>query len=195
MRFRVLVLAIIGLFQLTIGGSVITTFAQTGQWVNIVENSDLEGDDVSCFFARENAAGDETVLPATIVDGAGVDDSRGIVVKSVDDAPEDWNTELFIRLPQTLPVGTKCRLSFDYKANTETEVSMQCHGEPTKYIFWGFGSATFNTSWQHFNREYIISEEMSKDDIPMRTIAIELAKNRTATTFYFDNSTGAIKSR
>lgn len=162
-------------------------YAQTGTWVNIVKNSDLEGDDVSCFFARENAAGDETVLPATIVDGAGVDDSRGIVVKSVDDAPEDWNTELFIRLPQTLPVGTKCRLSFDYKANTETDVSMQCHGEPTEYIFWGFGSATFNTSWQHFNREYIISEEMSKDDIPMRTIAIELAKNRTATTFYFDN--------
>lgn len=187
MRFRVLVLAIIGLFQLTIGGSVITTFAQTGQWVNIVENSDLEGDDVSCFFTRENLAEDIELVPSTIVDGAGLDGSRGIVVHSVDDPSETWNTQFFIRLLQSLPAGTKYRFSFDYKASQEANVSMQTHEEPSIYIHWDFGSTIFTTSWQHYEADGIITEEMSKDDVQMRSVAFNLAEIATATTYYFDN--------
>ena len=187
MKFRVLILAIIGLLQFNTEGGVVSTFAQTGQWVNIVENSDLEGDDVSCFFTRENLDEDIELVPSTIVDGAGVDDSRGIVVHSVDNPSETWNTQFFVRLTQSLPAGTKYRFSFDYKASQETNASMQSHEEPSVYIHWDFGSTIFTTSWQHYKTDGIITEEMSKDEVQMRTVAFNLAEIATATTYYFDN--------
>ena len=154
---------------------------------NLVINGNLEGNDVSCFYARENVDVIDEIVPATIVNGVGKDESCGIIVHSVDNPQEIWTSQFFVRLPQTLPAGTKYRFSFDYKASQDAEVSMQSHKEPSEYIHWDFGSMSFTTSWQHYESEGIITEEQSPNDNHMRTIAFNLSHISTATTYYFDN--------
>ena len=161
-------------------------FGEIVGMTNIIANSDLEGDDVSCFYIRENMDVVDEIIPATIVDGVGKDGSRGIVVQSVDNPQEAWNTQFFIRLPQSLPAGTKYRLMFDYKASQDAQVTMESHKEPSEFIS-GFGSTTFNTSWQHYESEGTITEVQSPNDNQMRTIGFTLAYTNTATTYYFDN--------
>ena len=160
-------------------------------WKNIILNSDLEGDDVSCFFKTENLAEDDEAIPATISDGAGIDNSRGLMIQSVDDATESWNTQFFVRLPQALPAGTKYRMSFDYKASQDAYVKMEVHGEPHEYLDWsfdwGYGDMNCTSSWQHFECEGIVTEQMSHEDNMMRSIAFDLANEPSATLYYFDN--------
>ena len=154
---------------------------------NIVRNSDLEGDDVSCFYSKENGAENGTIEPATIVDGAGKDGSRGIVIHSTDNPPQPYNTQFFVRLPQSLPAGTRYRFSFDYKASQDAYVTMESQAEPGDYIWYDFGNATFTPSWQHYEKVGILSDVESTDEKKMRTIAFNLANIGSATTYYFDN--------
>ena len=157
------------------------------EMVNIVNNGDLEGTDVSCFYSRVNYTEDQTVLPATIVDGAGINGSRGIVITSIDNPSETYDTQFFLRLQQPLPAGTKYRLAFDYKASQEASVNMEAHEEPSEYIEYGFDHMTFNTTWQHYERVGEITEGQSPADHLMRTIAFDLSNIETATTYYLDN--------
>ena len=157
------------------------------QWTSLVLNGDLEGNDVSCFYSREDAAKNDKIVPATIVDGAGKNNSRGIVIHSTDNPPENWNTQFFIRLTKSLPAGTKYRISLDYKASQNADVPMECHAEPSDYIHWDFGSLTFTKSWKHYEIEGTITAEQSTAEKKMHTIAFNLANIATATTYYFDN--------
>lgn len=156
-------------------------------WTSLVLNGDLEGNDVSCFYSREDAAKNDKIVSATIVDGAGKNDSRGIVIHSTDNPPENWNTQFFIRLSRSLPAGTKYRMSLDYKASQNADVPMESHAEPSDFIQWDFGSLTFTKSWKHYEKEGTITEEQSTSEKKMRTIAFDLANIATATTYYFDN--------
>ena len=187
-----------GTYPITISGGEATnyhliygqgtlTIKDMGTWNDLVLNSDLEGNDVSCFYKRENYAESETIVSATIGSHSGKGSSRGIAVKSVDNAGDTWNTQFFVRLLQTIPAGTKYRLSFDYKANNEAYVLMEIHAEPGEYIYYDFDHMTFTPSWQHYESEGTITEEMSPDENKMRTIAFDLAYEKTATTYYFDN--------
>ena len=154
---------------------------------HLVLNGDLEGDDVSCFYVRENYVENQDILHATIVNGVGKDGSRGFVVQSVDNPEEAWTSQFFVRLTQELPVGTKYRFSFDYKANQDADTHMECHHEPSEFIYGWFGGTSFTTSWQHYESEGTITEEQSPYDNQMRTIAFDLSEINTATTYYFDN--------
>ena len=156
------------------------------EMINIVKNSNLEGTDVGCFFSRENCTEDNYIIPATIVDGVGVDGSRAIVITSIDNPSAAWDTQFFLRLPQTLPAGTKYRLSFDYKASQEARVTMEAHAEPGDHIN-EYDDTQFATEWQHYERVGKITEGQSPADHLMRTVAFTLANIETATTYYFDN--------
>ncbi len=153
---------------------------------NLISNGDMEGDDVSCFFSKEPPSSD--VLNSVIYDGAGVDGSRGIIVKSGDNPSENWDCQFFIRLPEALPEGTKYHVEFDYRAsrdgaNTET----QAHGEPGAYQHWEMiGSPTFNQGWQHWDKTGTISASQAGGN-GMQTIAFNLSNNKVATEFHFDN--------
>ena len=163
------------------------TIKESPTWKNIVINSDLEGNDVSCFYSRENYTEDKTVVSATIVDGAGKDDSRGIVITSIKNPSEAWFTQFFVHLTQAVPEGTKYRLSFDYKTNRGGLVTIDSHAKPGERIG-SLGEMWINSSsWEHFWSEGIISEEQSSDEKEMHTIAFNLAHNDYATTHYFDN--------
>ena len=163
------------------------TIKEMGTWSNLVLNSDMEDNDVSCFYKWENYAESETLVSATIGSHSGIGSSRGIAVKSVDNPAASWNTQFFVRLPQTIPAGTKYRMSFDYKASQEAYVRMEIHAEPGEYIYWDFDHIRFTPSWQHHESEGTITEELSTDENKMRTIAFDLAFEKTATTYYFDN--------
>jgi hypothetical protein len=156
-------------------------------WVDIVKNGDLESDDVSCFFTRDVTTGDN-IVHSTIVDGAGKNDSHGIVVQSADNPEAFFDTEFFLRLPQPLPAGTSYRLSFDCKASQEASCSTNFHAEPSHYITYeAIGNVTFTTQWKTHSVEGVLTTKQSPSATPMRTIAFNLSEVKTATTYYFDN--------
>ena len=162
-------------------------FKEIVELVNIVTNSDMEGTDNVSFFSRENYLENEEIVPSTIVEGTGVDGSRGIVVQSIDNPVNKWDTQFFIRLPQTLPAGTNYYISFDYKASQEASGSTETHAEPSQYLWYGIGTINYTADWKHFELIGTVSAEQSPADNPMRTIAFNLAVTPTSTTYYFDN--------
>ena len=170
------------------------SIVEMADMVDIIKNGDLEGTDVSCFYGRDVLCGNNgstplyDPLPATISEGEGKDGSSCIKIQSADNPAQTWDTQFFIRLPQTLSAGTKYHVSFDYKASKEAYGTTQVHVEPGDYIHnEGIGNVNFTTDWQHFDFDGTISAQQSPADNPMRTIAFNLAETSTATTYYFDN--------
>ncbi|MGX8696146.1 MAG: hypothetical protein ACSW8D_07175, partial [Prevotella sp.] len=166
--------------------------APINDWVNILTNSDMEDTDVSCFFKTEQGVGGP--MPADITDGIGVDGSRAIAVQSADDPANNWDTQFFVRLPKSLPAGTKYKVEFDYKADKEGAFETQSHVEPGNYIYWDMiGTGTFTTEWQHYVKQSTITADQSTDDKAMQTVAFNLSLNKVATQFIFDNVTFSVE--
>ena len=163
-----------------------TTTYQEIVWSDIVINGNIEDNNMECFYVTEQSVGGPFIVKPT--KGAGVNGSRGIVVQSSDDAENDWDTQFFVRLPYQLPAGTPYRFSFDFKADKFAEFCTESHAEPSEYIWWeAFCNSTFDTEWQTYKCEGVITSNMSTYDNMMQTIAFDLALNREATKFVFDN--------
>jgi len=168
--------------------------APVDEWVDILTNGGMEGNEVVNFFSKE--APSNEIVPSTIVDGIGVDGSRGIQVTSIAGATNDWDSQFWIYLPFILPEGTKYKAEFDYKASIAGSADTQAHGEPGNYIHWSMiGSPAFTTEWQHYEKEGTISADQAEaktDGVPngnkFRSIAFNLSKDKANdVTFYFDN--------
>ena len=155
-------------------------------WKDIIVNGDMEGSDAQCFFVTEQGVGGPFM--ATFTEGIGKDGSKAVKVQSADEPAQDWDTQFFIRLPYQLPAGTRYKVSFDYKADKAGDFDTQAHTEPGGYIHWAMiGSGSFTTEWQTYEAEGAISADQSKEGQIMQTIAFNLAKNKVATEFIFDN--------
>lgn len=161
--------------------------------VDIIKNGNIEADDMSCFKKIEQVGNHPgELVTANFTEGVGKNGTRGIVVQSRDNPDpsgvlNDWDTQFFVRLPQTLPAGTKYRISFDYRANKEATAYTQMHAEPANYLnYTGIGNVNFNIGWQHFEQSGIITNAQSPQD-NMQTICFCLAVKKSATTYYFDN--------
>ena len=172
------------------------TGAWADEWTDIIINGDLDGSDRQCFFERENSISSSAIFYAKIRDGIGVDGSRGILVQSNGAEENDWDTQFYIRLPYELPTGTPFRLSFDYKATKSADCDLQSHNEPGEYIHWSTGAPnnfTFGNGWSTFTANNGTVPEECDGQLHgslyhnFQTLAFSLAKNREATTFYFDN--------
>ena len=159
--------------------------AQVVGWTDLITNGDMEGDDVSCFYSKENAS---APFPSIITDGVGVNGSRGIMVHSAAGAAQDWDAQFWINLPETLPSGTKYRVSFDYRASMGASADTQAHRDPSDYIHWAMiGSPSFTTEWQTYTKEDTITTEQSGEGT-MHSIAFNLSKDRANDIdFFFDN--------
>ena len=164
------------------------------EWENLIVNSDMEGESMECFYVTEQGVGGPFVAIATA--GIGKDGSKAVKVQSADDVTEggheaqDWDSQFFIRLPYQLPAGTQYKVSFDYKADKAGDFDTQAHANPGQYIHWAFcGSGSFTTEWQTFEKEGAVPSECdgSSAQKTFQTIAFNLAKNRVATEFVFDN--------
>ena len=158
-------------------------------YTDIVTNGDLETSENNHFTVTEQGVGGPFM--AKIQAGIGKDGSRGISVQSADDSGEgaqDWDTQFFITVPKKLATGTKFKVSFDYKASKAATANTQWHNAPGGYVYWScIGDVDFTTSWQTFERNVTVGTGDGGANITPYTIAFNLAKERTATTYYFDN--------
>ena len=164
-------------------------------WTNILTNSDFEGDDTSSFVTVLN--GDENdgsmTYPAEIQDGVGVNESRALAIKSMAGAPQTWSTQLFIKLPEVLPVGTEWRLYMDVMSEPAAQVSVGGHAAPRTWICGGGDvSADFadgiatTANWNTISAKGTITQNLF--DKNFQSIAFDLNNDKeTATQYYFDN--------
>ena len=161
------------------------------EWENLIVNSDMEGESMECFYVTEQGVGGPFVAIAT--EGIGKDGSKAVKVQSADSPANNWDTQFFIRLPYQLPAGTQYKVSFDYKADKAGDFETQAQANPSQYIHWTFcGSGSFTTEWQTYTAEGAIPSECdgSQGDGFLKifqSIAFNLAKNKVATQFIFDN--------
>ena len=155
-------------------------------FTDIITNGDLEGNGNVNFTMTEQGVGGPFI--AKIQDGIGKDGSRGIAVQSSDNPTQDWDTQFFISVPKKLATGTKFKVTFDCKASQAATGDTQWHNAPGDYVFWGcVNSVSFTTSWETIERTVTVSQNDKDEDIAPYTIAFNLAKTKTATTYYFDN--------
>jgi len=163
--------------------------AVTVGWNNLINNSDMEGDDNSSFFTKVNYGDNAgTVLNSEIVDGIGVNESRGIVVETGAKTADAWDNQFWFRFNEPVPAGTKYRVSFDYRADADASASTQAHAEPGDYIHYDlFGNINFTGDWQTFEKEGTVTTDQSKDDKKFISVAFNLNEYADANKYYFDN--------
>lgn len=168
------------------------------RWVPIVQNSDMEGTENANFVAKESNGPTE---PAAIIDGIGVDGSRGVQVVSAPGAGQDWDTQFWIVFDEPLYEGDVINVSFDYKATTAVNVGPQAHGVPGDYHDWtvfGYGKdANFDTEWKTYEGTCTVGAGMANNGNGggFLSIAFNLSTLSKKTdqgdgievTYYFDN--------
>jgi hypothetical protein len=159
--------------------------AQQVGWINLINNSDMEGDDVSSFFTKVSKGSPE---PSEITDGIGNGGSRGIMVAATAKESDAWDNQFWFRFNEEVPAGTKYRVSFDYRADADANVSTQAHAEPSDYIHWDlFGTLAFTNDWQTFTKEGEVTADQSKEDKKFLSVAFNLNELADANNYYFDN--------
>ena len=154
-------------------------------WVNLINNSDMEGDDASSFFSK---TAQSEPFQSEIKDGVGVDGSRGIVVEATEKVAEAWDNQFWFRFNEAIPAETSYRVSFDYKADKDATVSTQAHAEPSDYIHYEmFGNLNFTTAWNTFTYEGTVTASQSTAEKQFLSVAFNLSELAEANNYYFDN--------
>ena len=153
-------------------------------WKSVIKNGNLEGDDMSCFFSKDNSSDPYT---SVTVDEEGIDDWHAIVLQTGGSvAGTDWEDQFFIQATEVIPAGKKFHVEFDYRSDVEAGCDTQCHVTPGNYIHWAcIGSPTFKPEWQHFTYEGAAPSEVA--DKNFQTIAFNLSKTRKDVKIVIDN--------
>ena len=162
-------------------------------WLNVARNSYCENEDATNFVGKDGDAGG--AFSTNFVDGKGVGGTKGIVVKSVDNAVNGWDTQFFITLPRKFYTGESFRLKFSYRADKEASAGTQSHCAPGDYIFWSaIGTINFTKEWKTFDSKVAVAKNMCTKDngngevVGFQSIAFNLNDNTTlANNYYFDN--------
>lgn len=162
-------------------------------WLNVARNSYCENEDATNFVGKDGDAGG--AFSTNFVDGKGVGGTKGIVVKSVDNAANGWDTQFFITLPRKFYTGESFRLKFSYRADKEASAGTQSHCAPGDYIFYSaIGTINFTKEWKTFDSKVAVAKNMCTKDngngevVGFQTIAFNLNDNTTlANNYYFDN--------
>ena len=97
-------------------------------------------------------------------------------VNSKPGASQDWDSQFFIVLPETVPNGTKMRVFFEYKASIAATADTQCHADAGNYLHWSaIGSPAFTTEWKTFDQMFTVPNECNGN---FKSIAFNLSKDR-----------------
>lgn len=187
-----------------------TVVSDKMDWRQLVVNGDCEGDDVSAFYTRTWPYTDGDPAPhSQIVDGVGVDGSRGVKVVTNDKEKENWDTQFWIKFTEEVPAGSKLKVKFDYKSENELDVDdsgntiqipTQSHtikpGE-NSYIYYSLlGNIGFTPEWQTYENDNLtISTDQSTSSKLMGSIAFNLNESNPANIYYYDNMSVEIGSR
>lgn len=157
--------------------------ASVSWWTDLINNGDLEGDDVSNFYATEHNDGPKAATigaPGTGADGVG----RAIVVKSGDSPANAWDTQFFVKVDKNFEEGEKFRFKMKYRADKPASSESQAHNDPGNYLHWSMvGGPNFTPEWQEHVYEGTVSPEQNN----VNTIAFNLALLEEANTYYFDD--------
>ena len=156
------------------------------RWVNVLTNSDLEGEDNKSFVVLNRG----NISNAEITDGIGKDGSRGIKVTSFAGASNNWDAQFYIVLPEPLSEGTKYRVKYDARASVETTLETQAQATPGSYLHYNMiGTPTLTTDWQSFEATGTLDASQAGNGT-FQSIAFNLAINKEEDVdFYFDNLT------
>ena len=157
-------------------------------WTSVINNGDLEGDDLSNFFATEKDGPKTATLgaPGTGADGVG----RAIVVQSGDNPENVWDTQFFVKANRYFEEGDRMRFSMKYRAEKEAGSESQAHKEPGGYLHYEMvGSPVFTPEW----KEHVWVGTVNANQAGMNTIAFNLAVLGEANTYYFDDITWEIE--
>ena len=166
------------LLILTVAGTV---YAQDNSivWTNIIVNSDLSGEDLSCFYSREYPGG---IATPTVEDNV-------IVVNSPAMVDVQWESVFWVVIPQNLEDGTRVKVSFKCKASAETTANTQCHNAPNDYLHYNcFGDVPFTTEWNTYSTVFSVPSACGGN---FHSIAFILTKDEDI-TYYFDNIVVAV---
>ena len=162
-------------------------------WRSVIKNGTLEGDDLSCFFSKDNSS---DPYKSVTVDYEGIDEHKAIVLRTGGSkAATDWEDQFFIRATEILPAGKKFRVEFDYRSDIDASGDSQCHEQPGNYIHHTcIGSPSFKSGWQHYTFEGTVPSqcdgELNNEKTYLKnfqTIAFNLSKTRKDVKFVFDN--------
>lgn len=157
--------------------------------LNVARNSYCEEEDATNFVGKDGDAGG--AFSTTFVDGKGVGGTKGIVVKSIDDAANGWDTQFFITLHRKFYEGETFRLKFSYRADHNASAGTQAHGGPGDYIHWAaIGTIDFTTEWKTFDQLVTVTADMAnknKQPYGFQSIAFNLNDDKKANNYYFDN--------
>ncbi len=162
-------------------------------WRSVIKNGTLEGDDLSCFFSKDNSS---DPYKSVTVDYEGIDEHKAIVLRTGGSkAATDWEDQFFIRATEILPAGKKFRVEFDYRSDINASGDSQCHEQPGNYIHHTcIGSPSFKSDWQHYTFEGTVPSQcdgkMNNENTYLKnfqTIAFNLSKTRQDVKFVFDN--------
>jgi len=158
--------------------------------VNLINNSILEGSDVSNFFVKTGAG---NINQAVITDGIGMyDDIRWYATRSIKveatarESGYDDN-QFFIRLNQPISAGTRYRVSFHYRADKRATAYYEAHSKPGECIYSYWGSVSFQPMWYYYSKEGTVYSSQSSDDKPLGSMALDLSTYAEANNYYFDN--------
>lgn len=165
--------------------------SEYGTWKPLINNSDMEGEDVSSFFAKIDRDGTEPVPNAVISDGVGVDGSRGILVAATAKVDQAWDNQFWFRFNEPLEANAKYRVKFDYKADASGDIATQAHAEPGDYIHYEmFGNISFTGDWKTYeNNDGKVSSSQAKNSSgnKFQSVAFNLNDIAAANNYYFDN--------
>lgn len=184
----------------TTDGSVPKAPKNTGEaspWTEWVRNGNCEGSDASCLISRD-ADGNGDV--ERIVDGAGVNGSRGIKIHAVNNPTNSWDAQLFVYTPDHVwQVGEKFRFKMMVKADKATYITVQSHSTPHNYISGNMLDGRYNVGidWAEIDYEGTVTADMvggggggwwwgGEPESTLQTIAFNLNEEKKENNFYFD---------
>lgn len=154
-------------------------------WESLINNGDMEGDDVNSFWVCEPGTGGHHAPVFTA--GVGYDGSQGIVVQSIDNPTNNYDTQFFVVSNVALMAGDKVHISFKYRADKPASASSQNHAKPGSYIHWDGGvNLNFTTEWQTFEKTLSLSAT-NVGESGMLSYAWNLNDFAEANKYYFDD--------
>lgn len=154
-------------------------------WESLITNGDMEGDGAASFWVCEPGTGGhhEPVFTA----GVGYDGSRGIVVQSIDNPANNYDTQFFVVSNIPLVEGDKVHVSFKYRADKPASASSQNYAKPGSYIYWDGGvNLNFTPDWQTFDKTLTLGASNVGSD-GMLSYAWNLNDFTEANKYYFDD--------
>lgn len=151
-----------------------------GGWVSIIEGGNANDGESPSLQA--NWSGNAPVVANPAGEG------KVYECPIAADPANPWDSQFFIKFNEAQPAGTKLKVSFDYYCSDTRSIDVQAQGEAGTYHHWtvfGYGLDA-KPEWQKLNWEGEVTEDMAKED-GFKTIALNLASQPAAATFYVNN--------